>query len=151
MAEPSIRLRPAADADADFVLRVTEACMRRYVEQTWGRWDAELTRSQFSAATHRIVECGGRDIGCIQLTETAEGLHLQRLFLLPEHQNRGIGTRLMRDILERARAAGKPVRLRVLAVNPARRFYERLGFAVRRSTAERHEMEWTPRDGGESR
>ena len=57
-------------------------------------------------------------------------VRLDRVFLLPECQNRGIGTRLVRDVLAEARAAGLPVRLRVFRVNPARRLYERLGFVA---------------------
>jgi hypothetical protein len=37
-----------------------------------------------------------------------------------------------------------PVRLRVLVVNPAKQFYERLGFVVVETTTERYLMHWKP-------
>lgn len=43
--------------------------------------------------------------------------------------------------MQEARQAGKPVRLRLLAVNPARRLYEREGFRVSSTTPERIYME----------
>ncbi|HLM00911.1 MAG TPA: GNAT family N-acetyltransferase, partial [Pyrinomonadaceae bacterium] len=50
--------------------------------------------------------------------------------LLPEFQNRGIGTKLIKDVLAASIAKNKPVRLQVLKINPARNLYERLGFEI---------------------
>jgi ribosomal protein S18 acetylase RimI-like enzyme len=140
-----VTLRPAASDDAEFVFRVTEACMRAYAEQTWGAWNEAITRASFTPATHRIIRCDDQDIGCLALHEREDHLDLDKLYILPAYQDRGIGTGLIRDITARAASAGKPVRLSVLAVNPARRFYERAGFTVTQSTAERHYMEWRDR------
>lgn len=49
---------------------------------------------------------------------------------MPAYQRRGIGAAILRDVIAEARAGGHAVALRVLKVNPARRLYERLGFAV---------------------
>jgi ribosomal protein S18 acetylase RimI-like enzyme len=46
--------------------------------------------------------------------------------LLPEHRGKGIGTRLLRDVI----AQGKRVTIHVERMNPALRLYERLGFEV---------------------
>jgi hypothetical protein len=47
----------------------------------------------------------------------------------------------VRDLIAEARSCGKPLRLRVLSVNRARRLYEREGFRVTESTPERYYME----------
>ena len=50
------------------------------------------------------------------------------LYLLPEHQRRGIGRELGRRLVGELVGAGfERVLVRVLTANPARRFYERLG------------------------
>jgi ribosomal protein S18 acetylase RimI-like enzyme len=49
--------------------------------------------------------------------------------LLPEHRGQGLGTRLLTGILAEADAAAKPVQIYVERFNPARRLYDRLGFA----------------------
>jgi len=115
--------------------------MRDYAIATWGRWDEAATRASFTPDTHRIIQHEGEDIGCLALEDEADRLILKKLYVLPRYQNRGIGTRVLRDLLA---AAEKPIRLRVLSVNPARRFYERKGFVVTRSTPERNFMEWHP-------
>jgi ribosomal protein S18 acetylase RimI-like enzyme len=63
------------------------------------------------------------------------------MYILPSHQNRGIGTRLVRELAREAKESGRPLRLRVLSVNPARRLYEREGFQVTSTTPERIFME----------
>ena len=62
--------------------------------------------------------------------------------VLPEHTNRGVGTRLLARLLEAARAVYPAVVLSVRATNPARRLYQRVGFV--------DIDEWTNRVGGQS-
>ena len=50
--------------------------------------------------------------------------------LMPPYRGQGIGTRLLRQLVADAEAAGHPgLSLSVHAKNPARRLYQRLGFA----------------------
>ena len=146
VAYDEVTLRPATIEDADLVLRVTEACMRRYAEQTWGRWDEDRTRQSFVPATHEIIQYREQDIGCIERTSALQHVSLNKLYILPAYQNCGIGTHLMRQLMDDARSAKKSIQLTVLLVNPARRFYQRLGFVVTQSTPERHHMLWNWRD-----
>ncbi|MGX7002467.1 GNAT family N-acetyltransferase [Caballeronia sp. KNU42] len=113
--------------------------MRDYVELTWGKWLADVP-NDFQASIHQIVQCDGDDIGCLALVDEPAVLTLKTLYILPSHQNRGIGAFLMRQVIEHARASGKPIHLRVLRVSPARRFYEWHGFVVTHSSEERHFM-----------
>ncbi|OXC74895.1 GNAT family N-acetyltransferase [Caballeronia sordidicola] len=139
----NIDLRRAIEQDWDFVALVTEACMRNYVEQAWGQWRPD-SPDDFNAGIHQIIRCNGDDIGCVALVDETAVVVLKTLYILPAHQNRGIGTALMQRIIERADAGKKSIQLRVLRVNPARRFYERHGFVVTHSTAERHLMTRSP-------
>jgi ribosomal protein S18 acetylase RimI-like enzyme len=62
--------------------------------------------------------------------------------VLPAFQRRGIGGSLLRRLIEDAQAAAVALRLTVLEVNPARRFYERHGFVLTDTISPRHHMEW---------
>jgi predicted N-acetyltransferase YhbS len=55
-------------------------------------------------------------------------LFLEYVAILPEHQNRGLGSEVVRDVLRSAAERGVPVRLSVLKVNPVRKLYARMGF-----------------------
>ena len=140
-----IRLRQAITADADFIYQVVETTMRAYVEQVWGTFSEETNRENIAKSIasriYSIIEVDGRDIGVFAVEREETHIQLAQIFILPSHQNRGIGTMLVRTLIEEARAARKPLRLRVLSVNPARKLYEREGFRVTSTTPERYYME----------
>lgn len=139
-----LALRPARAEDADFVVKVTEACMRHYAELTWGHWSEEMTRKSFRWETHRIVTLGAADIGCVELAEEP-GLHrLNKLYIHPDHQNRGLGTALLSQLIEHAEKRGAVLTLSVLRPNPAIRLYQRLGFTVTGENLERLFLERRP-------
>jgi GNAT superfamily N-acetyltransferase len=141
-------LRRASAADADFVYRVMEATMRLYVEQTWGSFSEELTRKAvadvIASGSCSIIEFEGSDIGVLSVERLDDRIKLNQLYILPSHQNRGIGTSILRELIREARQVGKRLKLRVLAVNPVRRLYEREGFRVVSTTPERIYMELRP-------
>jgi GNAT superfamily N-acetyltransferase len=145
MTVAGVELRQASPADADFIYRLVEATMRSYVEQTWGSFSEELNRQNIAetiaAKNYSIIQCRGEDIGAISVERHPDCIKLSQLFILPQHQNKGIGTTLVRELASEARQSRLPLRLRVLKINPARLLYERLGFRVSSTTPERVYME----------
>jgi ribosomal protein S18 acetylase RimI-like enzyme len=142
---PLIALRPATEADAEFLFALLKEALGVYVVQTYGPWDEADQRVRFFAAeptrTHQVVECDGEPVGCLAVRRLADEVRLDRIFLLRSCQGRGIGSRLIRDVLAEADAAGLPVRLQVMKANPAQRLYRRLGFRVTGESATHVRME----------
>jgi len=136
-----IFLRPALPSDVDFVVEVTEAAMRAYAEQTFGTWDNAIPRARFDPASCAIIRVSGKDVGCMDVVYCEDHLQLNVLYLLPSVHNQGIGSAVLRRLIAEADAARKPIRLRVLRVNPAQRFYQRNGFVVTDSNNEKFFME----------
>lgn len=140
-----LTLRVATDIDVDFISRLVEVTMRSYVEQTLGSFSRERTRRTVREAvavdSYCIVELDGENIGALAVVREPTHVQLAQIYIYPSHQNRGVGTQLIRGLVEDAISAGKPVRVRVLSVNPARRLYEREGFVVTSETLERVFME----------
>jgi GNAT superfamily N-acetyltransferase len=136
-----LSLRPATKEDAEFALRVTEACMRVYAEQTWGTWDG---RADLNPAVDKIIRFAGSDIGIVGIERHSDHWVLDKFYLLPAYQHRGFGSFLLRQLKSHATSAQMALRLTVLEVNPARRFYERHGFVLTRTISPRHHMEWRP-------
>ena len=124
-----------------------------YVQEIWGWRDDEQRRLQsawFSRTPVQVIEADGEPVGCLAVTEHDDHVHVDRIALLPAWQKRGIGTQLMRDVLDGAERRGLPVRLNVLDNNPAQGLYERLGFRVTSIEPPRVKMEWQPGDGAEA-
>lgn len=141
-------LRAVTDADRDWLWSVKRAGMKGYVEQTWGRWDdadqAERFRKNFQPLHIHIIVVGGQDAGLLHVEREPMEIFLANIQIAPEFQNRGLGTEVMHALLAEARQKKLPLRLQVLKVNPARRLYERIGFALVGETPTHYQMRWTP-------
>jgi ribosomal protein S18 acetylase RimI-like enzyme len=150
-APPKITLRAARSADFDFALTL-------YLESTkpllldLGHWDEERVRTRFAQdfkpRRARVIHNAGLAIGWIQVSETAQSYHLDQLHIVHGYRNRGIGTRLIQALLNRARRDGRSVSLNVIRGNPAMYLYERLGFQFVGEDEDKLRMRWESRRGG---
>jgi ribosomal protein S18 acetylase RimI-like enzyme len=84
---------------------------------------------QMPEASYQVVLVDGEPAGRLYVDRRRDEIHIVDIALLPEHRGRGLGTTLMRDVLDEADAAAKPVTIHVERFNRALRLYERLGFA----------------------
>jgi len=136
---PHITVRSALEPDASFAYEVRESSMRKYVVETGGRWDEDEVRRQIAEDIRltklSVVEMNQQPVGILRVDDHPGHVDIDQMFLLREHQRKGIGTVLLQHILARARQRKVPVRLWVLRVNPARTLYERVGFSVFEETA----------------
>ena len=146
---PRYELRPAIEADRAFVYHLQVATLKDYVDRTWG-WDdtdqAERFERRFDPAALRIVVVDGQSVGMIQVERTAAAIRLGNIQIAPQHQGRGLGTAVIGDRLQEARATGRTVWLQVLRANPARRLYERLGFRCVGETSTHYQMAADPKE-----
>ena len=126
-----IALRPATPADGEFCYRLHKAAMGGYITAIWG-WDEQVQRDfharAFSPGRWQIITADGTDIGMINIEYRPGEIYLARIEIDPGHQGRGIGTRLIGELIGQARAKGQDLVLDVLAVNHrAQALYQRLG------------------------
>lgn len=101
-------------------------------------------RAEFPAAQFHIIELDARPIGRIIVDRSEARLLIVDQAIVPELRRRGIGTAIMRSVMDEAATSALPVRLQVASDNdPARRLYLRLGFvAVSSATPMYTELEW---------
>ena len=128
-----IAFRSIKPNDLEFLWQLHNLTLKEYITQTWG-WDEdwqwrEFVR-QFNPAIGKIIVVDGADAGFLWVSEKPTEIKLVSIRLLPQFQKLGLGTQVIRDLISNARAQSKCVILHVLKVNPARRLYERLGFAI---------------------
>lgn len=138
---PPLTLRPASPADDPFLFRLSAST--RQDELAALDWNAAqrdaFLRQQFAAqrahyraafphAAHDVILRGKTAIGAWIVDRNPAEIRLVDLALLPEFRRGGIGTELLRMLLDETRAARTPLRLHVLKPSPAVRLYTRLGF-----------------------
>jgi ribosomal protein S18 acetylase RimI-like enzyme len=92
--------------------------------------DAQIAgfRQRWDVTQVRIITRNGTDIGWLQSFVKDDALFLGQLFVDGALRGRGIGTQLVKGLIEEAAKAGRAVTLGVVKTNPALRLYERLGF-----------------------
>jgi ribosomal protein S18 acetylase RimI-like enzyme len=134
VAEPEdlrVDLRPARKRDYDYAERLYIETMRPLLTRldAWEEEDALAKfRGHYRLENVSIITVNGRDAGFLQVEENAEGITLAQIHIEAPYRSRGIGTRLLGDLLSKSRAKSKPVSLSVVKHNPAQALYERLGF-----------------------
>jgi ribosomal protein S18 acetylase RimI-like enzyme len=137
---------PATEEDKEFLHVLHRLAYKKVVIQQFGAWDEEWQRQYFEKkwpqAHYQIIEQAGRRIG-VWVTHQKDHIFLNEIQLLPDFQGQGIGSTLIKQELEQARALNLPMRLRVLKANRARKLYERLGFVVYDETETHFLMENT--------
>src|SRR5580765_5520428 len=152
-----IRLRPEQSSDESVLFEIYASTRKEELDLTG--WDAATRqaflnhqfsamrngyRSMFPQAAFSIILRGDRPIGRQVVDRTLDELHLVDIALLPEFCGRGIGTKLMRDLLAEAAEVRKPVRLQVLIHSRATSFYMRMGFRRVGEPDVYETLEWLP-------
>lgn len=100
---------------------------------------------RYPDAQYDLILLEGRPAGRIWIGRDDELIHMLDISLLPWAQGQGIGTTLVRQLIEEARSSGKQLRHMVFVMNEgARRLYERLGFVVFEEVGPYLHMEWRP-------
>lgn len=126
-------MRPAAPADVEAIAELRALVMRPDLERL-GRFDEHRVRQRlrdsFSPWHTSVIWADGAFAGSVTLRPAENGLWLEHFYVAPGVQGAGLGSAVLRTLLEKADAEGSPVRLNVLRGSAARRLYERHGFTV---------------------
>ena len=134
-------LRPATEADRDFLLAVysstreeelaqvewEEGAREEFLEHQFSAQDSHY-RANYPGATFDVIEVDGEPGGRLYVHRGAEEIRIMDIALAPAFRGRGIGTELLRQLMGEAAGSARSLSIHVEMNNPARRLYERLGF-----------------------
>ena len=143
MSSPlNITLRPVDAGDYDFLVEIYGST--RAEELALVPWTTEqqqvFVRSQLAAqqdhyvkkyptANHYIIMSDDRPVGRLYVARLDQEIRIIDITLLPAERNTGIGSYLIRQLLDEASRSGKITRIYVEEFNPSLRLFERLGFS----------------------
>ena len=109
------------DLDASAI----EYCKKRVLTEIRGQIPYSITY---------VVEHRGERVGRLRLVEEDKELFIGGIQLLPKYRGMGLGSSILRSLIEQASEANKCLRLEVQKNNPkAKKLYLRLGFTVEKS------------------
>lgn len=144
MMERIPQLRDATADDSELCFEIKKKAFGVYIDEIWG-WDEGMQRrlheKDFDSSQFRIIQLQGQNIGLLGVRVEGNSLWVSQIYVLPIHQNKGYGTRIIQGVIGEAEREGRSVKLQVLKINPARKLYERLGFVVTGTNGPHHVME----------
>ena len=125
------------------VLNWTDAQRETFLQM---QFDAQHTHYQqhFGDANFDLILLDGEAVGRLYLHRRQDEIRIIDIALLTEYRGQGIGSALLRDVLDKAAQAELPVRIHVERNNPALGLYHRLGFCEIGDEGVYCLMEWKP-------
>jgi ribosomal protein S18 acetylase RimI-like enzyme len=153
----NISLRPVVSDDYDFLLTVyasTRADEMALVSWTDGQ-RAAFVQSQFGlqqdhyskkypTASHDVILSNGMQVGRLYVARLEKEIRIADITLLPSERNAGIGTYLLKKLMDEAHDERKITTIYVEVFNPSLSLFKRLGFEVRQQDGFHLLMEFTP-------
>jgi len=142
VAAGQIHLRAADGGDLEYCAALYLHGMDAAIQEL--KLDRDLQRAKFhqqwAADEASIIIREGVAVGWLQMRIEGNSVFLAQLFVEPACQRRGIGTHILKRIIDEAAGAGRDVTLGVVRTNPALRLYERLGFRITHADARKFYM-----------
>jgi len=155
---PNLSFRPVGSEDHDFLLLLFASA--REIELENLNWDdaqrdtflemqfnAQQTHyhDHFPERRHHLILLDNQPIGMIDTACGPEEIRVLDIILCPESRNSGIGTSLLKNLLEESDRSLRPVRLYAEKFNPFLTLYKRLGFRIIDDTGVHYHLERNPR------
>ena len=153
-----VTLRPITDEDLGFLRDLYASTREEELAQATD-WSPEQKRAfltqQFEAQHHHyrtyytgasfdLVVGDGRPIGRLYVSRWEREIRVIDIAMVPAARGHGIGSALLRELLDEAAQTGRCVSIHVERFNPAQRLYRRLGFRAVDDTGPYLLMEWRP-------
>jgi ribosomal protein S18 acetylase RimI-like enzyme len=108
-------------------------------------WTRETVMGNIPNCTLSVIEQDGMPIGRLRVLRDDTSITLAGIQLLPDFQNKRIGSMLVEQLKREAELKRVPLQLSVEKDNPdAQRFYKRLGFVVRSEDHDEYHLEYHP-------
>ena len=142
-------MRPYIDNEyhdyKEFVYQTKKDAYKKYVEEIWGPWNEDDQRTYYENFINTyqndawIIQLNGQDIGFYNGATLEDGSYeIGNICIIPEFQGRGIGTQVLKDIIELHK--DQDLHIQFFKQNPVGKLYERLGFIPSGETEFHYQM-----------
>ena len=130
----AVKIVAAQEKDRQFFRNTHHIAYRSVIEPMFG-WDEkrqdDFADKDFDERNPHIIEYDDKAVGVIGWQDKCDHLWFGPIFILPEYQNLGIGSFLIKECMRRAENENLALRLQTLKLNEkAKCLYEKLGFKV---------------------
>lgn len=152
-----IKFKAISDEDMAFLLHVYSTT--RWEEMIQAPWSDvqrhEFLNQQFQAqhvhyqtyyttAEFLLIVKDNQNIGRLYIDRNKSTFCIIDIALIPEFKYKGIGTKILQEIIKEAQITDKKIVIHVESFNPAYKWYEKLGFKQVEDKGVYQYMEWYP-------
>jgi ribosomal protein S18 acetylase RimI-like enzyme len=139
----NITLRPVCESDDPFLLALyastrasemalvpwTDAQKQDFLQMQFAAQKSSYAK-EYPDARHALICHDSESVGRVYLHRSPERFHILDITVAESRRNQGIGSGILRKIVQEAGQAGKSTTIYVENFNPSLRLFERLGFRV---------------------
>lgn len=129
-----VKLQKATLEDVGYLLTLRKLTMHQYLEQAGLPCtdESHLARINYQFALSHLIILNNQVAGMVKYGYLADQAtwYIYQIQIHPNFQNKGLGSKVISEIIEKANAQQHNVALSVLKQNPARFLYFNLGFVV---------------------
>lgn len=140
-----VRFVSAKPEDVPFLLTLRKRTMNEHLLRASFPVDDEyhLARIHEAYNDSLIIYLNERKVGLIKLSKREKSLHIRQLQILPEFQNKGVGSKVLSVVIQKSHDLALPITLNVLLHNPAKALYVKHGFKVIGENTLEYQMEYS--------
>jgi ribosomal protein S18 acetylase RimI-like enzyme len=102
-------------------------------------------REHYAKAEYKVILFDNELAGRLYVLREEKSIRILDITVIPEYRRRGIGTVLLREIVEEATQLGKTVQIYIETYNRSVGLFEHLGFTRKAEEGINFLMEWRPR------
>jgi len=92
--------------------------------------DSHMLRIKYKFEHASIIECNRTSIGLLKIERKQDNIELIQIQIDPLYQSKGIGKKIIEQIIDEVNSEEKSITLQVLKVNKVQKLYVRLGFKI---------------------
>lgn len=125
-------LKQSSPQDFDILYSINKSAIRDNMERAFGVWVEDEQYRYFKDSTffheNFIIEYNKKAVGFITVKKLNDRIHIDKFCILPEYQNRGIGSKVLGRIMKEQQKH-KRITLQLFYNNPVITLYLRHGFS----------------------
>ena len=129
----NLEYRLATEQDYDFTFNLKKSAEYGPINAIFG-WDEPLQQQmhaeEWSVGKPMLICIDGIAVGSYKIEKNTDHINFCRFFLLPEHQGKGIGSKVLKQLITLAKEKQLPCKLSHLQGNRVGELYARFGFVI---------------------
>lgn len=139
-----ILYKNATERDLDFLLGLREETMTKHLINSGLKVTKEnhLNRINYKFENAKIILVNELQIGLLKVREFNDKIEIIQIQISSSFRGKGIGTKIIKEIIGKAIESNLSITLSVLKENKAKKLYQSLGFEIISSSENSFEMEF---------